>query len=515
MSQSLSAPGLVWEIDVGGWQGTGPTPPNIPKKGVLRGKKKKAPKTGKCATGQSNGDRVGSGKSLSGSALPDISTDDMPSGDLREHDEDESVFGDDMAIDYVPPKNHATVDLISQRKFIDLKKWYCISRPQYSKSCGISSLVSCWNYLFSKLGAGSLKPITQEEALTVLDFKPPFGQIKFGPFTGNQTLMRWFKQLNDHYGVRGRGYFLYKPIGKNRTSGLRGVQAVTKLKECLRKDDTAIIYHCLNHYFCPIGYEEVPRKAWDAYSCETVPEKDLTTWILVGDPSKKHPGMHCIKWDDIEQDLNLEMPEFLNVRQLHKGIQKRNTAKKSGNMHCLMAFQRSMWQGRKNSLQKGIKKTKCTQRDKIAKTVFKSKSAGRRQDLLKSDTDSDLHLPPIGGANSMLSDEMDELMHWVETGALTDYRPTHELVDEGNASQSGTSSCGQDEQDDFPKVEGHKVPERLEFDDVPNGQECVKSVMNLSIGGANVCHHEEDSTTGHGAENDMETESDCMSGEDL
>lgn len=209
------------------------------------------------------------------------------------------------------------------------------------------------------------------------------------------------------------------------------------------------------------------------------------------------------------------MPEFLNVRQLHKGIQKRNTAKKSGNMHCLMAFQRSMWQGRKNSLQKGIKKTKCTQRDKIAKTVFKSKSAGRRQDLLKSDTDSDLHLPPIGGANSMLSDEMDELMHWVETGALTEYRPTDELVDEGNASQSGTSSCGQDEQDDFPKVEGHKVPERLEFDDVPNGQECVKSVMNLSIGGANVCHHEEDSTTGHGAENDMETESDCMSGEDL
>ena len=31
---------------------------------------------------------------------------------------------------------------------------YCMSRPQYKKSCGISSLVSCWNYLFSTLGYG-------------------------------------------------------------------------------------------------------------------------------------------------------------------------------------------------------------------------------------------------------------------------------------------------------------------------------------------------------------------------
>ena len=31
---------------------------------------------------------------------------------------------------------------------------YCISRPQYKRSCGISSLVSCWNFLFTSLGAG-------------------------------------------------------------------------------------------------------------------------------------------------------------------------------------------------------------------------------------------------------------------------------------------------------------------------------------------------------------------------
>ena len=31
---------------------------------------------------------------------------------------------------------------------------YCMSRPQYKRSCGISSVVSCWNYLFSTIGQG-------------------------------------------------------------------------------------------------------------------------------------------------------------------------------------------------------------------------------------------------------------------------------------------------------------------------------------------------------------------------
>ena len=81
-----------------------------------------------------------------------------------------------------------------------------MSRPQYQRSCGITSVVSCWNYLFSTLGNGqyvnipiihyidtisiSNPPITQEEALTVLGFVQPFSEIKFGPFTGNVTVMK-------------------------------------------------------------------------------------------------------------------------------------------------------------------------------------------------------------------------------------------------------------------------------------------------------------------------------------
>lgn len=37
----------------------------------------------------------------------------------------------------------------------------------------------------------SLPPISQEEALHILGFQPPFEEIKFGPFTGNATLMRY------------------------------------------------------------------------------------------------------------------------------------------------------------------------------------------------------------------------------------------------------------------------------------------------------------------------------------
>lgn len=35
-----------------------------------------------------------------------------------------------------------------------------------------------------------LKPLSQEEALRILGYEAPFDQIRFGPFTGNKTLMK-------------------------------------------------------------------------------------------------------------------------------------------------------------------------------------------------------------------------------------------------------------------------------------------------------------------------------------
>ena len=76
---------------------------------------------------------------------------------------------------------------------------------------------------------------------------------------------RWFKQLCSHHGVSGQAYYFYKPVGKGRTFGVRPERALESLKEGLHDPAMAFIYHCYNHYFCPIGFEEVPKNATDAY----------------------------------------------------------------------------------------------------------------------------------------------------------------------------------------------------------------------------------------------------------
>ncbi|CAG05667.1 unnamed protein product, partial [Tetraodon nigroviridis] len=252
----------------------------------------------------------------------------------------------------VPPQ--ASLEEVKQRKVFDLRRWYCISRPQYKTSCGISSLVSCWNFLYSTLGAGSLPPISQEEALHVLGFQPPFEEIKFGPFTGNATLMRWFRQINDNFRVRGCSYILYKPHGKHKTAGETGHSVITllifsaegalmKLTQGLKDEAMAYIYHCQNHYFCPVGFEATPLKATKAYR-GPLPVNETEYWILIGEPSRKHPAIHCKRWADIATDLNTQNPEYLDIRHTERGIQRRKTKKLSGNLHCIMAFQRVNWQ---------------------------------------------------------------------------------------------------------------------------------------------------------------------------
>nr|XP_009498938.1 PREDICTED: basic immunoglobulin-like variable motif-containing protein [Phalacrocorax carbo] len=264
------------------------------------------------------------------------------------------------------PQRSALED-VKERKVLDLRRWYCVSRPQYKTSCGISSLVSCWNFLYSTLGAGSLPPITQEEALHILGFQPPFEEIRFGPFTGNTTLMRWFRQINDHFHIKGCSYVLYKPHGKNKTAGETAAGALAKLTRGLKDESMAYIYHCQNHYFCPIGFEATPVKASKAYrlldldsgdlgsvpssttdfQCDfrgRVLQQEVEYWILIGEPSRKHPTIHCKRWADIVTDLNTQNPEYLDIRHLERGLQHRKTKKVGGNLHCIIAFQRLNWQ---------------------------------------------------------------------------------------------------------------------------------------------------------------------------
>jgi hypothetical protein len=114
--------------------------------------------------------------------------------------------------------------------------------------------------LFSTLGAGDHRPISTEEALEVLGFKPPYHEVKFGSFTGNDTLIQWFGLLNKFYKVKGTARICFKLHGASITSGLDSDSALKNLKEGLQSDNKAFIYHCYNHYMCPIGFESTPTK---------------------------------------------------------------------------------------------------------------------------------------------------------------------------------------------------------------------------------------------------------------
>ena len=119
-----------------------------------------------------------------------------------------------------------------------------MTRPQYPKTCGMSSVMSCWNYLFSTLGAGALTPVSTEEALHTIGFLPPFGGIKFGGFTGNIALTEWFQVICKKFGVKGSARVVYKRNGDQATNDISDLQAMQIIKKGLKSENKAYIYHC-------------------------------------------------------------------------------------------------------------------------------------------------------------------------------------------------------------------------------------------------------------------------------
>ena len=245
-------------------------------------------------------------------------------------------------INEIPENLTITCLDMKRRKFMDMKRWFCISRPQLSKSCGISSLVSCWNYLYSTLGSGRLEPISQEKAITILGMKPPFENIEFGSFTGNQTLISWFKKLNAHFGVSGSAYIFFKMCGKHKTSN-SPEEALEELISGLQDDRVAFIYHCFNHYFCPIGFDLTPNNSSDAYRITS----DVTPWIAIGETSRKYSPIQFRLWSDIVLDISTGNPKYFNIRKPELGIQDRvdpiyTRGKKVGNnLHCILKLVKS------------------------------------------------------------------------------------------------------------------------------------------------------------------------------
>ena len=246
----------------------------------------------------------------------------------------------------IPDQLVGSLTEMMEKKFLDLRRWMCMSRPQYSKSCGITSLVSCWNFLFSVIGHGKLPVLCQEKALICLGIEPPFQDIRFGPFTGNNTLVSWFNTLNLSFSVKGQARVLWKLHGKGRTEGKTPEMALNELMGGLRNPKKAYIYHCFNHYMCPIGYEIASNYPPDAYKrlCD-IPASNIETFIIIAEASKAYPIFHIRKWDDVVLDISQQNPNYYNIRKPSQGIQTRTgevftTGKKLGkNLHCIIEFE--------------------------------------------------------------------------------------------------------------------------------------------------------------------------------
>lgn len=135
----------------------------------------------------------------------------------------------------------------------------------------------------------------------------------------------------------------YKPLGSCKTVGIDGITAKENLESLLHSDDHAFIYHCYNHYCCPIGYEKEPLDQKKIFHSDAT-KTEYCDLILVADTSRKYESIHCFKWEDIEKDLNMKGAEYLNIRRPDLGVQLKkkssNTNNNERNLHCIIQFKR-------------------------------------------------------------------------------------------------------------------------------------------------------------------------------
>lgn len=151
--------------------------------------------------------------------------------------------------------------------------------------------------------------------------------------------------------VSGRAYFLWKSGGKNCTPGIDRDLALQKMEAGLQGDKQAFIYHALDHYFCPVGYEITPNRGFEAYEpLDRIKVEDAQHWIIIAEPAKPYPFFTVRKWTDIAQDIELPYPQYMNIRKMDEGVKEyKNVYDDTASQHCIMAFER---------VQKPIKPTK-------------------------------------------------------------------------------------------------------------------------------------------------------------
>lgn len=223
---------------------------------------------------------------------------------------------------------------VESRKYLDLKRWECICRPQYSSSCGVTTVVACWNYLFSVQGNGHLPRLTVPEALKMLGYQQEIKKIPFFDIAINHNIMKWFRRLCELHKVKGEARIYWK----NTMTDTKSVDMLGSYMKDIRNENKSFIYHCYKHYLTPIGYEVTSKNAADAYSgTKGVSQEENDYWMVIGESSKGYPGLHVVRWEDVEKDIMCDGKTVYNIRQLYKGMQKN---KDKVNYHRLILLEK-------------------------------------------------------------------------------------------------------------------------------------------------------------------------------
>lgn len=285
--------------------------------------------------------RGAAGARSTASAAPPATTDDGVSTPLAASTPESPVDVDALAdVSLLVPRGLTTTQADrAQRHHFDVLRWQCVARPQYARGCGVASLTSVWNYLYSRLGpTGTLPPVSQEEVMTILGFEPPFDDIRWGGFTGNTTLMRWFHAINRRFGTTGKASYHWKLHGVGRTVGITPDAARGALWDALRDPCAAVVYHCHNHYMVPIGFTEKPRARVDVYA-PSLPPSAVEPSVIIAEVSGTKNVFHVKKWDDVATDIDCQAPYWFNIREAEAGVRKREKCRRpGGNLHCFLLF---------------------------------------------------------------------------------------------------------------------------------------------------------------------------------
>ena len=157
--------------------------------------------------------------------------------------------------------------------------------------------------------------------------------------TINRNIIRWYKKLCQFYNVKGDARTYWKKSKDSTKSNSKAI--LGSYIQDIQNPNKAFIYHCYKHYLTPVGYEITARNTSDIYSkVDKYNLDDSDSWMLIGESSKGYPGIHLLKWQDIEKDITCDNKLVYNIRQTYKGLEKN---KEKLNYHRLIILEKLLY----------------------------------------------------------------------------------------------------------------------------------------------------------------------------